>query len=98
MKKYTDTQLRILEKLQIGCRDVVRLMGDYQDQELSTTLKARIDSHIRSCDCCQEFKNSYEATVELAATLGEHEVPNDVQNRLRKSLNQKLGLNLPLVG
>lgn len=97
MKHLTDTHLRILEKQEIQCTDVVELFGDYVDHDLTPTLRRRVTSHMRSCEDCQEFKNSYLRVIKLAAELRNQKMPRDVQNRLRSSLNQKLGLNIPLL-
>ena len=96
-KKLSDAQIRILEKQDIGCRDVARLLGDYTDKDLTVTLKARLDAHISCCDECRELRDSYKMTVDLASELADKPAPIDVQNRLRKALNEKLGLNLPPV-
>lgn len=97
MKYLTDPHLRILEKPEIKCTDVEQLFADYVDHELTPTLRRRITSHMRSCECCQEFKRSYLQVIELASELRNRAVPRDVQNRLRSALNQKLGLNIPLL-
>lgn len=91
----SDIQLRVLEKEIISCRDVARLMDDYTDQELSTTLRARLDAHIRRCPECQELRSSYRWVCDTAHELGQAPFDRGVQNRLRQALNQRLGLNLP---
>ncbi|RMG40040.1 MAG: zf-HC2 domain-containing protein [Candidatus Dadabacteria bacterium] len=97
MKNFTDLQLRVLEKDKIECADFVALLGDYVDRDLSPTLAARLAAHVKSCDFCQEFEDSYRFTVELAGTLKDKPVPVDVQNRLRAGLSKRLGIELPAV-
>ena len=89
--------MRVLEKSKISCRDIVKLMGDYADRELPPTLRARLDSHICECAACAKFKHTYQLTVQLASELEDKPVPQDMQNRLRKALNRRLGISLPLV-
>ena len=96
--RFSDAQLRVLEKGTIECKDVVRLLGDYTDKELSTTLKARLDAHIQNCSECREVRDSYKWTVDIASHLEEKPISNEIQNRLRSTLNEKLGINLPMVG
>lgn len=96
-KTLSELEIRILEKERIECDDVVVLLGDYTDQELSCTLKARLDSHISSCPFCKHMRDSYQWTVNLAHELKDDPVPREVQNRLRNALNERLGLSLPLV-
>ena len=97
MTELNEIQLFVLEKDHITCSDVTELLGDYTDGELSPSVHARLESHIEGCEYCQEMARTYALTVELAADLGEKPMPFGVQNRLRKALNQKLGLSLPLV-
>jgi hypothetical protein len=95
--KLTDFQLRILEKDTLACEDVVALLGDYTDEDLSCSLRGRLDAHMRECAHCREFSDSYKFTVQLASELEDKPIPTDVQNRLRQALNKRLGIDLPLV-
>lgn len=94
MTALNDFQLRVLEKEMITCSDVTDLLGEYTDRELSPTLRARVDAHICSCSYCKEIRDTYQLTVELAGELKDRPMSAGVQNRLRKALNEKLGLNL----
>ncbi|MBX7138635.1 MAG: zf-HC2 domain-containing protein [Oligoflexia bacterium] len=96
MKGFTDTQLRILEKFKLSCRDIRKIFDDYVDDELAPTLRGRLDTHINQCPRCQEFKATYTLTMDLAAELHEQPVPLEVKNRLRLALNQRLGISLPM--
>ena len=91
---YSERQLRVLEKESIQCADVAALLDDLTDHEVSCTLRARLEAHLRVCPECRELDASYRMTVELASELADRPVPRDVQNRLRDSLNKKLGLSL----
>jgi Putative zinc-finger len=95
-----DFQLMVLEKHTIDCVDVVELLGDLVEGDLTPTLAARLESHIEDCNYCGEIKRGYEMTIELARDLKNEEkpVPTAVQNRLRSALNEKLGINLGMVG
>jgi hypothetical protein len=99
MKDFTDYQVRVLEKENIDCIDVVRLMGDYHDQELPRTLRGRLHAHIENCSICAEMYAGYSFVVNLASELKESEVQlsNEARNRLRERLNKNLGINLPTI-
>lgn len=97
MIRLTDIQLRILEKGQIECADVTRLLGDYVDSDLTPTLRARIHTHIESCEQCQVELKAYRQVIELALELRDSTpISNDVKRRLQDRLNEKLGLSLSL--
>ena len=95
MNKLSDSQIRILEKQELDCTDVMELVGDLADGELSSSLKIRVHSHIVACQYCQDMEESYRLTIELARTLRDQPIPSGVQKRLRQALNDRLGLNLP---
>jgi len=83
----------------LDCKDVVARMGDYIDQELPLTQRDAVDNHLDECPECTAFFASYNHVVQSAAELREPErpLPVDVQNRLRRALNERLGINLPYI-
>ncbi|NLF24947.1 MAG: hypothetical protein GX589_04725 [Deltaproteobacteria bacterium] len=94
MSKFTDYQLMIFEKEKIECDDVLELLGDYQDQELPLSLRARVASHLAQCPHCFEVERGYRMVVDLARELKEPPMPEGVRRRLREALNRRLGLRL----
>jgi predicted anti-sigma-YlaC factor YlaD len=89
--------LRVLKKNSIGCVEVGSLLCEYVDGELNTSLTDLIDNHVSSCEACRSLFESYQKTVFLARDLPEYKVTVEAQNRLRTSLNKKLGLKMPMV-
>lgn len=98
MKRYTGREIRILEKQTLECKDIEALYGSYVDDDLNPTLRARVASHIATCEECSEFAASYRLVTELAKDLRADSaaLPSDVKSRLHKALNEKLGLTLPV--
>lgn len=97
MSKLSDTQIRILEKQSLDCLDVSELTGDLVDGDLIPTLESRVISHAKCCAYCRESIESYKLTVQLASELRDQPIPTGVQNRLRRALNERLGLSLQMV-
>lgn len=92
-----DYQIRVLEKEKITCKDVRGLLDDYVDDQLTESLKLRIDEHVCSCKYCQDLKDGYLLTIKLAKKLRDApKPPKGVQSRLRAALNERLGLNLTI--
>lgn len=81
------------------CADVIVRLGDYVDNDLLRAERLAVEAHLNDCPECAAFLASYNHVVESAAELREPEQPIavDVQNRLRKALNQRLGLNLSYI-
>jgi anti-sigma factor RsiW len=83
----------------IECRDVIARLGDLVDNELPHQERDAVEEHIDGCADCAAFYASYRHVVTSAAELREPEEPIsvDVQNRLRRALNVRLGLSLPYI-
>ena len=82
-----------------GCDDVIARLGDYVDNDLSQNARLVMDTHLNDCPECAALFASYTHVIEGAAELREPEQPIavDVQNRLRRALNQRLGLSLSYI-
>lgn len=52
-----------------GCRDVVALLGDYYDDELSFLAKADVETHLAACVRCLAYLTGYRETQRLARTF-----------------------------
>ncbi len=96
LEDYSDGYLFVLEKPTVQCADVETLLGEYVENSLPPTLRARIDAHVADCGECRVLKASYEKTIELARGLADRPVPSGVSERLRHALNAKLGIQLPV--
>ena len=96
MKKFTDEHLRIFEKETFSCADITDLLCDYADQDLPISLKGRFEAHCTQCPECADLVHGYQFTIDLAAELAERQMPQDVKNRLRIALNERLGTSLPV--
>lgn len=96
MKNYTEYQMYVLEKYNVDCIDLVKLLGDYHEGDLSDSLNLKLKEHVDECVYCQDLEDSYRLVVEIAKSLKSKEKPmsSGVKVRLRQALNQKLGINL----
>ena len=67
----------------LRCRDLLPLLGDYVDGELSAKKVGRVDAHLRGCLHCEKFGGEYGALVgELKSRLDAPTVSADVRARL----------------
>lgn len=88
--------LRYFEKLEITCDDVGALASEYLDSELAPSLHLRVKDHLDSCPECQATMAELEMLLALAKDLSAKPLPEKVAQRLRHSLNERLGLSLPI--
>lgn len=47
----------------LRCRQVLAILSDYVDGELSPADVQRVESHLRACDHCEKFGGEYASLV-----------------------------------
>jgi len=92
--RYKERHLRILEKGQICCNDIRRMYGEVVEGDLPHSLNGRLADHIKNCDDCKEFTQTYLLTIDLAKSLRDQELPSGVSDRLKLALSARLGIDL----
>ena len=77
----------------IRCIEVLGMLSDYLDSEVSPEDRARIEDHLRGCDQCERFGGRMSSIVKsLRETLKEPEPLDDaVAQRLRARLAGEFG-------
>lgn len=81
--------------VEITCNDIEELYGEYRDGELPYYKTEAIKEHIAQCEDCQAFVDTYELVIAVAKTLqAPPRLPDGFRERLRKGLNEKLGISL----
>jgi len=88
-----------LEKREITCVDVEKLIGEYFDGDLPVSIKARVDAHVEGCECCKRSHREYSLLIDMAGELRADVEPMSIaaQNKLRQALNQELGISMPML-
>ena len=78
----------------IRCIDVLGLLSDYLDGEVSREDKDRIEDHLRGCDQCERFGGRMSSIVKsLRETLKEPEpLDEGMAERLRDRLIKEFGV------
>ncbi len=75
------------------CKEVIQVLTEYLEDDLSTEEKARFEQHMSECSPCMAFLRTYEKSSELATNaLRAEEIPDELQQRIRGFLKEKLGL------
>lgn len=71
------------------CSDVIGVLSDYLDGDLSRTDRARVESHVRACTVCARFGGHFASTIErVRAELG---APPAVDPEQVAALKRRLG-------
>ena len=78
---------------QITCREFVGFVGDYRDSELPAAARSLFQAHLAKCQKCQEYLNSYGATIRLARAamkdFDEQTVPEEFVNAILTAFSQR---------
>ena len=78
----------------IRCIEVLEILSDYLDGDVSQEVKERIEAHLRGCDQCERFGGQMSSIVKsLREQLREPEpLEAGVAKRLRDRLSTELGI------
>jgi hypothetical protein len=74
----------------LTCRDAIALMADYLESALGDELLAALERHLRDCQPCVAYLNTYRRTRTLAGEVGRVEMPPEMKDRLRRILLEQL--------
>ena len=72
------------------CRDAIDVLADYLDGMMPRDLAAELERHLADCAPCRAYLATYRTTRELAAAAGRAEMPEEMQERLRRFLAAQL--------
>lgn len=66
----------------ITCQEVVDLVTDYLEGELSVHDSSLFEQHLNFCDGCVSYVDQIKATVVMVGRIREEEVPPDTRRQL----------------
>ena len=68
--------------MMLTCADIVKLVTDYLEGQLTPTERRRFEGHVAICPPCRAFLNQMRTTVELVGDLREEDVPPEMEEHL----------------
>ena len=74
-----------------SCREVVQLLSDYLDGELSLEPRRSLDLHLLACPACQNYVDTLRQTQTLVSAIRYEEIPTEFRSRLHAVLVERLG-------
>jgi anti-sigma factor (TIGR02949 family) len=72
------------------CKDAIAVLADFLDQTLSPDIAEALEAHLRDCEPCRAYLNTYRKTRGLIARAGRAEMPAELKARLRQLLMSQL--------
>jgi anti-sigma factor RsiW len=75
--------MRLLRPAPIACQQVVELISDYLEGELSTADRRRLERHLAGCPHCSAYLAQMRETLRLAGRL----VPADLSPEIQREFS-----------
>lgn len=72
------------------CKDFLRELSDYLDEQLDPVTKVELDQHVKECPNCWVVLDTTQKTVQIYKNCEAQEVPQGLQNRLMSALQDKM--------
>jgi anti-sigma factor RsiW len=69
---------------------VIGLMADYLESALTPEVMAELEAHLTECEPCVAYLRTYRRTKDLTAQTERVEMPEEMKDRLRRFLLEKL--------
>ena len=72
------------------CKDAIDIIADFLDQTLASTAVDELEAHLRDCEPCRAYLNTYQRTKALTAETERVAMPEEMKDRLRQFLLRAL--------
>jgi anti-sigma factor RsiW len=72
------------------CRDAIDVLADYLDGTMAPDLAAELERHLADCAPCRAYLATYRKTRALGMAAARVEMPEEMQERLRRFLIERL--------
>jgi anti-sigma factor RsiW len=72
----------------VTCREVVELVTDYLERELSPQQTSLFEQHLNFCDGCVAYVEQMRATVETVGRVREEDVPPETKDKLMAAFRE----------
>jgi hypothetical protein len=87
-KLNEQAQIPEREHVEISCREVIRELSKYIDQDLDTDLRVQIEAHLANCRHCTAIYDGIRNVIILMGDGRSFDLPAGFSERLRNSLTR----------
>lgn len=74
----------------MNCRNVVRELSSYLDEDLDPALRQAIEQHLGNCEDCHLLVDTTKKTIQIFCNSEPLPLSEDVRNRLHQALAKRL--------
>jgi hypothetical protein len=72
----------------MNCREIVELLCEFLEGELSEEQCRHIQQHLDTCPPCVVYIKTYQVTIRLGRTLPREPIPRSLEEKLQEMLKQ----------
>ncbi|HXD97695.1 MAG TPA: zf-HC2 domain-containing protein [Candidatus Acidoferrum sp.] len=72
------------------CREVIDVLVEYLEQNLSTDVAQALERHLADCAPCRAYLATYQRTRAVGAEAQRLDMPAEMKDRLRQFLFERL--------
>jgi len=72
------------------CREVIDVLAEYLEQSLPADVATSLQRHLDDCAPCRAYLATYQKTRALGAEAQRLEMPDEMKERLRRFLLERL--------
>jgi len=76
--------------MNVTCVSGVNLLADYLDGVLAPDVRASLEQHVLTCERCQAFLASYQATPTILRDATDGVLPEDLRRSLEEWVRNRL--------
>jgi len=73
----------------VNCKDFLKELNDYLDDQLDPKLKAELQEHLTWCHNCHVVCNTTKQTIEIYRENTIYELPEPLRDKLRDAIMTK---------
>ena len=74
----------------LTCKDFLRELSDFLDENLDAEIRAKLEQHITECPNCWVIADTTKKTIQIYKGMDPYPIPGDVESRLMKALERKM--------
>src|SRR6266511_3119823 len=78
------------DRAPMTCKDAIAMLGDFIEHALSPSALVELEAHLRGCEPCRAYVNTYRKTRRLTGKAASAEMPEEMKARLRSFLLSQL--------
>lgn len=72
------------------CKDIVKELADYFDEDLDSSLRASIEEHLDKCKDCRLVVDTTKQTIQIYCNSEPAPLPAETKSRLHDALAKRL--------